>query len=78
MELRQNLPDVNVPTSSAIHKAVKKFKTTWLVLNKEIEQRCHILTAAKLGDISARMEQSPRKFLNKLSVSHSSAQNATK
>jgi hypothetical protein len=24
------------------------------------------------------MEQSPRKFLNKLSVSHSSAQNATK
>jgi hypothetical protein len=33
-----------VPTSSAIHKTVKKFKTAASVLNKEIKQRCHILT----------------------------------
>jgi hypothetical protein len=39
-EFRQNVPDVNMPASSAIHNIVKT-KTTGPVLNKEIQRRRH-------------------------------------
>jgi hypothetical protein len=64
-----------VPTNYAIHKIVKKFKTTGSVLNKEIKRSCHIFSEEKHGDIIAWIEQSQRKSLTsqQAAVSYSSA-----
>jgi hypothetical protein len=52
---------------SALHEIVRKFKTTGSlgVFNKEIKRRSHNLAEEKLGDISSRLEQSPRKSKKK-------------
>lgn len=71
-----------MPTKSCGSKLIKKWRTTGLVLIKQVITRKWVFTDEKIEDIQARLQISPWKSLKQLSkkmgVSVGSASEATK
>jgi hypothetical protein len=53
--------DVTVPHRKIIHRIVNKLRETGLLLDKNPESKCRMLTEEKSDESSATLEQSPWK-----------------
>jgi transposase len=71
-----------VPNKSTIQRLVERFRETGNIVEKRPSGRPSVLSNDSLEDIRARLLQSPRKSLRKLSqqngMAYGSAQRATK
>jgi transposase len=79
---RNSFPDSVVPNTSTIQRLVERFRETGSIGEKRRSGRPSVLSNDSLVDIRARLLQSPRKSLRKLSkqtgLTYGSVQRATK
>jgi transposase len=79
---RNFFPDSVVPNKSTVQRLVERFRETGSIGEKRRSGRPSVLSNDSLEDIRARLLQSPRKSLRKLSqqtgITYGSIQRATK
>ena len=56
-----------MPNPSTIRRQAKIFKVTGSVNNRKVNRQHHILTEETLDEIGERLENTPQKFLKRLS-----------
>jgi hypothetical protein len=79
---RNSFPGSVVPNKSTIQRLVERFRETGNIVEKRLSGHPSVLSNDSLEDIRARLLQSPRKSLRKLSqqtrMTYGSVQRATK